>query len=400
MMRTTRPFLGLVAPYLLAAIACSGPDPQADVGIAPPIGAPRAFPRFERVLQLETTNETSANVNIGDVNGDGHLDLVLAKGRHWPLVDRVLLGDGRGRIAATFNLGGAADRTYSGLLVDLDGDTDLDVIVSNDDPDPKLVYLNDGRGHFGVGSTFGRAEWETRHASVADLNDDGQPDIIAANRVSRGAPANYVCLNRGRGRFDADCLPFSHEPATTIAAADFNRDGRIDLAVPHRDGGQSYVYLNGGKATFLDSGRIPFGPADAHIRVAEAVDLNGDGILDLAAIDESRGVEVYFGHEDATFSSRVEIADGTVTPYALAVRDLNGDGHADLVVGHLAAPSTIYFNDGSGRHYSPVSFGDANGDVYGFAIADLDEDGHLDIAVARSEGTNVVYFGGSAAARD
>ena len=92
------------------------------------------LPQFERVLELETTSETSANVSIGDLNGDGNLDLLLAKGRHWPLMDRVLLGDGRGHIAAAFNLGDAADRTYSGLLVDLDGDTDLDVVISNDDP--------------------------------------------------------------------------------------------------------------------------------------------------------------------------------------------------------------------------------------------------------------------------
>src|SRR5882672_2474144 len=200
--RTPHPLLALLTGCLLASAACSSPAPQADIVFAAPADARATFPKFERVLQLETTSETSANVSIGDVNGDGHLDLVLAKGRHWPLVDRVLLGD---------------------------------------DPDPKLVYLNDGKGHFHVGSKFGHAEWETRHASVADLNGDGWPDIIAANRVSKGAPANYVCLNRGHGRFDADCLPFSHEPATTIAAADFNRDGRIDLAVPHRDGGQSYV---------------------------------------------------------------------------------------------------------------------------------------------------------------
>lgn len=45
--------------------------------------------------------------------------------------------------------------------------------------------------------------------------------------------------------------------------------------------------------------------------MAEAVDLDGDGVLDLAAIDEKRGVEVYFGQKDVTFSSRIEIADGT-----------------------------------------------------------------------------------------
>ena len=97
--------------------------------------------------------------------------------------------------------------------MDVDSDRDLDVVISNDDPDPKLVYLNDGKGHFHVGSSFGRAEWETRNATVADLNGDGQPDIIAANRVSKGAPPNDVCLNRGHGRFDVNCLTFMDSPS-------------------------------------------------------------------------------------------------------------------------------------------------------------------------------------------
>src|SRR4051794_14289546 len=55
-----------------------------------------SFPTYDSTVLLESTSETSANVSAGDVNGDGYLDLVLAKGRHWPLVDRVLLGDGKG----------------------------------------------------------------------------------------------------------------------------------------------------------------------------------------------------------------------------------------------------------------------------------------------------------------
>jgi hypothetical protein len=332
-------------------------------------------------------------VSIGDVNADGYLDIVLAKGRHWPLLDRVLLGDGRGHFATAYDLGDTPDRSYSGRLVDIDGDGDLDVVVGNDAPDPKLVYSNDGQGHFRVGSTFGRAEWPTRNASVADLDGDGRPDIVVANRSESGG-ANYVCLNRGNGRFDADAHAFSHESATTITPADFDRDGMIDLAVPHRDGGQSYVYRNSGSATFPPDRRIPFGPSDATIRMVEAADLDGDGELDIVAIDESRGVAVYFGQKDRGFSSGFEVAGGKVTPYALAATDLNGDGRIDIVVGHVEAPSTIYFNDGSGRHYVPVQFGDAKGTVYGFAVADLDHDGFLDIAVARSDAPNVVYFGG------
>ena len=61
--------------------------------------------------------------------------------------------------------------------------------------------------------------------------------------------------------------------------ADFNRDGFIDLAVPHRDGGQSTIYFNDGKARFTKT--KPFGPATSAARTAAAGDLNGDGWSDL-----------------------------------------------------------------------------------------------------------------------
>lgn len=349
------------------------------------------FPSFDRVLQLESTSETSANVSVGDVNGDGHLDVVLAKGRHWPLVDRVLLGDGTGRFATGYDLGTASDRSYSGRLVDMDRDGDLDVVISNDRPDPKLVYLNDGTGHFRVGSTFGSPAWETRNATVADVDGDGLPDIIVANR-SGSTGSNYICFNKGQGRFDAECTAFSREPATTITAADFDRDGTVDLAVPHRDGGQSRVYLQGPKGTFSTERTIPFGPPNATIRMTEAADLDGDGVLDLVAIDEREGTAIYFGQRNGTFSARVPVGDRTPTPYALAVADVNGDGKADIVVGNVEAPAVVYFNAGSGRQFHPVRFGDGKGAVYGFVIADLNGDGLMDIAAARSDAPNVIYF--------
>jgi VCBS repeat protein len=350
------------------------------------------LPRYDRSLLLETTSETSANVSFGDVNGDGNLDIVLAKGRHWPLVDRVLLGDGHGGIQSSYDLGSASDRSYSGRLVDLNGDGFLDVVISNDAPDPKLVYLNDGKGHFRVGSTFGKPEWPTRNASVADINGDGRPDIVVANRGD-ATSSNYICLNKGNGRFDSDCIPIAHYPATTVTPVDFNHDKLIDLIVPHRDGGQSYVYLAGPNGTFSDAHRVPFGPPDASIRMAESADFDGDGVMDIVAIDERTGVSLYLGRRDGTVAPGVVVGDPKIVPYALAIADLNGDGRIDIVVGHVEAPSTVYFNNGSGRGFSAVDFGDNKGSVYGFAIADFDKDGLADIAVARSEAPNILYFG-------
>ena len=346
-------------------------------------------PRFDRVVRLEETGATSANVSLGDVNGDRHLDVVLVKGRHWPLPDRVLLGDGKGGFAPAYDLGSASDRSYSGLLVDLDRDGDLDVVVSNDLPDPKLVYLNDGKGSFRVSSTFGRPEWSTRNVSVADFNGDALPDIVVANRGQKGA--NYICLNRGSGRFDDNCEAFSRESATTITPADMNGDGRIDLVVPHRDGGQSHVYIRelGSELRFR---RVAFGLGTATIRATATADFDGDGNIDIAAIDEEKGAAIYFGESNGGYAAGHPISGRSPTPYALAVADLDLDGRADLIVGHVEAPSAAYFNDGSRTGFVRVSFGDSEGMVYGFSIADVDEDGRPDIAAARSDAPNMLYF--------
>jgi VCBS repeat protein len=353
------------------------------------------YPQYKRVLYLEPTADTSANVSIGDVNADGNNDILLVKGRHWPGMSKILLGDGHGHFLNRYNLTEAKFRSYSGHLVDLNSDGHLDIVLSNDKPDPKLILLNDGTGHFPIASNFGQGEWDTRNASIADLNDDGLPDIIVANRSPNAAC--FICLNQGKGHFDTHCSAFANISSTTITPADINHDGSIDLVVPHRDGGQSFVYLNDGKGEFSNTQRISFGSPNATIRMAEVADLNRDRLSDIVVIDDERhAVEIYFGTKEGTFSSSLSLENNTVTPYALAVADLNHDAAIDIIVGNVEAPSTVYFNDGTGHHYNPVHFGDGKGAVYGFAVADLDGDGLLDIATARSDAPNVVYFADNA----
>src|SRR5215470_2095692 len=120
------------------------------------------------IVPLETVSETSSNVSIGDLNGDGYPDIVLVKGRHWQVTSRVFLGDGKGHFTPGPALPSRATKSYSGSLADMTKSGHLDIILSNDSPDPKLVLLNDGKGNFSIGGTYGDPQWSTRNVAVGD----------------------------------------------------------------------------------------------------------------------------------------------------------------------------------------------------------------------------------------
>jgi hypothetical protein len=345
---------------------------------------------FSRVVLLEEKGETSASVSVGDLNGDGLTDIVLAKGRHWPLRDRILLNDGKGGFVAS-NLSDELDRTYSAAFADIDLDGDLDIVVSNDYPDPKKLFKNDGKGHFTASGTFGQPDWTTRYVTLADLDGDRYPDIVVANRVDRPntSTPSFVCHNNQKGEFPV-CDPLATESATSIVAGDFDGDGALDLFVPHRDGGQSNVLWNNRKGGFDSTTKI--GPSAAWMRIGAAGDFDGDGRLDLAVIEERKKAAFVIRNLGGRRFGQLEKLPGAARePYALAVSDLNRDGRPDIVVGHVESPGSVYFNLGAGS-FREIAWNDGKGVVYGMAFADLNGDGWPDIVAARSDAPNGIWF--------
>ncbi|MGN6328787.1 MAG: FG-GAP-like repeat-containing protein [Rhodanobacter sp.] len=346
-------------------------------------------PDFNRAVFLENVAETTATASIGNLDGDGDPDIVLAKGRHWPLHDLVLLNDGHGHFDDRHALDATADRSYTAALADLDGDGDLDLAVGNDRPDTKRIYFNDGHGHFTQASTFGEANWSTRNITLADLNGDHRADIIVANR---GGPhnlsKNQVCLNDGGGRFPS-CVVLSGESATTIAAADFDGNRTIDLVVPHPDGGQTHIFPNDGTGHFKT--KQPIGPARSATRAVAVGDLDGNGLPGLIMGDDQGDALVYLNQGQGRFSAPIAAGDENDDVYSIATADLNGDGSIDMVLGDQATPGVVLINRGDGRSFQNIRFGDGAGAMYGLAIGDMTGDDCPDIVAARSGAPSALY---------
>jgi FG-GAP-like repeat len=358
-----------------------GPWLHRSSGPSRPASGLRSF----EIVPLETVSETSSNASIGDLNGDGHLDIVLVKGRHWQLTSRVFFGDGKGHFTPGPPLPSKATRSYSASLADMTKSGHLDMVLSNDQPDAKLVLVNDGNGNFTIGGTYGDPNWATRNAAVGDLNGDGYPDVAVANR----GMTSYVCLNDGKLHFD--CHPLENSPsAATVAIADMNGDGANDVIYACRDSCQSVVYLNDGKGNFPR--KVVWGPSKASTRAMAVADFDHDGHLDIAACHEEFGCFVYLNDGKGNFGPGIQFQAPKDVPYSMTAADLNGDGLPEILVGYVNAPGMIFFNDGTGKKYQSVPFGDGKGTIYGMAAADLDGDGWTDVVVARSDAPCFVMF--------
>jgi len=299
---------------------------------------------------LPSTLPASPSI-VADFNGDGKLDLAADSG--------VMLGNGDGTFQALLPYPSGFSGTVL-LAADFNGDGILDLATKGG------VMLGNGDGTFQAPLAYPNGGVDALLAG--DFNQDGKLDLIYSYGGSDGFLGEvFVLLGNSDGTFAAPLVSGwgGSGPAESQAIGDFNGDGKLDLANGFHccmTLGNAEIFLGSGDGTFQRE--VPFFTISYPTSMVVA-DFNGDGRPDIAVGSyfgpENNGIEIFFGNGDGTFQGPyVPITTGVTT---LAAADLIGDGMLDLIYN-----GNILLNNGNGT-FSPLPstnagglFGDFNGD--------------------------------------
>ena len=225
--------------------------------------------------------------------------------------------------------------------------------------------------------------------TAADFNLDGKLDLAVANASDNTVS---ILLGNGDGTFAARAnYPVGMQPVA-IAAGDVNHDGIPDLVVANQADNTVSVLL--GRAGGVFGLAAPYATGNGPVAVAMA-DLNGDGTPDLAVANlADNTVSILLGNGNGTFAAHLDYAAGQ-SPYAIVIADFNGDGKPDLAIANNFLPGgtvTVLLNHGDGSYLPGVAY--PTGDSVSLVAADFNGDGKLDLAAVNElEQTLSVYLG-------
>lgn len=320
-----------------------------------------------------------SSVTKGDVNSDGHLDLVTANEGSGNV--SVLLGRGDGTFAeqSVFWVGA---RPTAVVLGDVNKDGQIDLITSNSYSDDVSVLIGRGDGTFEAQRNFSTGRFP-RSMAIGDVNGDDQLDIITAN-----ANSVSVLLGNGDGSFSIqDRFGVGISP-TSVTTGDVNLDGQLDLITANYGSNDLSVLLGNGDGTFSRQEKFLVGSAPYSVTTG---DLNSDGWLDLIAANSfGDEVSVIFSNGDGTFAEQIKLRltsnAGSVRPMAVIASDANGDGRIDLITANNASNGvSILLNTGNGTFADSIEIGAGN-DPVSVIMGDFNGDGRADLITANNGG--------------
>jgi VCBS repeat protein/Big-like domain-containing protein len=315
----------------------------------------------------------------------------------------VLLGNGNGTFQPAVTYSAVLRGTDAVAVGDLNGDgwPDL-VVVSNDGACLSFyclgVLLNKGDGTFDAVVGYTTAGFDISSIVISDVNGDGKPDLVftdlCGTECNNGAVE--VLLGNGDGTFGSPTLYNLNRASypLSVIAVDLNGDGKPDLAVANctsTGSGIVTVMLNKGDGTFPTQVTYPTGGNLASSVVA--ADMNRDSKLDLVVANlYSASVGVLLGNSNGTFG-KVVVYPAIQDPDSLAIADFNGDGSPDVVVAsgnnrgdiftNVLGNVTVLLNNGNGTLSAPVTMYSTKGNnANSVAVAKLNPDANPDLVIA------------------
>ncbi len=280
---------------------------------------------------------------VGDVDGDGKLDLVVANSGSTafpsaPDTLSVLVNSGTGTFAPKVDYP-TGSNPVSVAVGDVNGDGKSDLVVANFNGSTVSVLLNSGTGTFAPKVDYPAGDYP-RSVAVGDVNGDGKPDLVVANSGVLGSTVS-VLVNSGTGTFAPKVdYPTGAGPYSGgVGRRGRGRQARPRGGQPQRHGGGTVsVLVNSGTGTFAPKVDYPTGINPSSVALG---DVDGDGKTDIVVANAVSGtVSVLVNSGTGTFAPKVDYPPGG-SPVSVAVGDVNGDGKLDLVVAGPVSVSVL-----------------------------------------------------------
>ncbi len=305
---------------------------------------------FTQVYKVNFTGGVPVSLAVADFNRDGRPDVAVLRDLVLSSEIQVFFGNGDGTLSAPLVLSDSA--TTPGFIgaADLNGDGIPDLVVSA--RNNVSIWLGKPGGAFAAPVSYsiqGGYQFTGYSVTLAfgDFNGDGKIDIAVPSQAGN----LVLLLGHGDGTFSmGSVIPLSFPAGAppgpfgpvNLVAADFNGDGRLDLAATGTSAGGALssafaILLGNGDGTFQPPSFIPL-PA-AHIAAA---DLNGDRIPDLIATGPDFGTAVLTGNGDGTFAAAQPLS--ALPLQSIAIADVNHDGLPDVAGGLLTIGVAAFLN--------------------------------------------------------
>jgi hypothetical protein len=325
---------------------------------------------------------------VGDFTADGNLDFATANTDSNDVSVYLSNGDGTFRDGGDFQVG---HKPVSLVAGDFTGNGILDLATANNDSNDVSVLMGRGDGTFQPEKRFG-VGFRPSYLTPGDFNGDGRLDLAVVNggngdaATLRGSEDVSVLLGKGDGTFQPEIRVAVGGFPSTLAAADLNHDGHVDIVTANKTSIDVTVLLGQGDGHFQGATEVGVGASPSAIVRA---DLNGDGIPDLITVNrDTNDVSVLLGNGDGTFQPEKRFAVG-LAPVAIARGDFNGDGRIDLAVANSGSNDvSVLLGLGDGNFAKEVRYAVGSAPD-GIVTGDFTGDGHLDLAVANSGSNDV-----------